>query len=101
MGFAPNIGDPFTYKVWTVDSSNGTDRWEDGKELIRNVVIRRQTGERPPTQGPPTGTVVEVLAFESSRARKPTCRRQDSRSKAVRNTKAAMAAAGSKRPATA
>lgn len=89
IGFAENIGDPFTYKIWTI---SGNEDWTDGRELVRNIVIRRQTGTQPPANLPSTFTNKNLLALETGLTRQKTKQhKQDSWSKSVCNKRATKA----------
>ena len=44
IGIASEHGDHFTYKVWTTPNN----RWEDGQELIRDIVTMRDHADMSP-----------------------------------------------------
>ena len=44
LGIASEHGDYFTYKVWTLPD----DKWENGRELVRNIVTMRQHTDTSP-----------------------------------------------------
>jgi hypothetical protein len=43
IGIAWNHGDDFTYKIWTTPDND----WKQGREIIRNVVMRREEKKFP------------------------------------------------------
>ena len=57
---------------------------------MRNVVIRRKTGEKPPEGDPPDASAHALINFEASRHRGKT--KRHSRAKTVREEQAAKAA---------
>ena len=59
VGIAWDHGDAFSYKVWT--TPNG--KWEDGVELIRNVVRSRQSTE----DGPWSDYAIEDVIFTAQK----------------------------------
>ena len=44
LGIASEHGDYFTYKVWTLPNN----KWEDGCELVRDIVTMRQHADASP-----------------------------------------------------
>ena len=63
VGFADHQGDQFTYKIWTVDLA--TEAWEKGRELTRDIVIPRTSGEPPSTTMQSPLTDYQALQFET------------------------------------
>ena len=94
MGLADSCGDHFTYEVWPVNEKEEWDRkaprQKKKKGLVRNIVIRRKTGEKPPEGEPPDANTNALINFEASRHRGKT--KRHSRAKTVREEQAAKAA---------
>ena len=44
LGIASKHGDYFTYKIWTLPD----DKWEDGREMVRDIVTMRQHTDTSP-----------------------------------------------------